>query len=268
MNEAAQQQALYLYCLTYAEQSGAPACGLDEAGCIFSLESGPIAALLSRVPIDDFCGPTGDQNLQDPGWLCERAVQHQRVVVQVARLGPVLPARFGTLFSTDHALRRFVDLNREAIVRFFESVRDHEEWGIKARLERTKAKRWLAAGMANVEDVHILSPGLRYIREKQAQATAEKELRQWLSSYCDKVARELQEHASDLRQRAIVDDRVAGDSLETVLNFAVLIRRDRLQGLRVRIHEINADCTASGLSFVLNGPWPPYSFCPSLETRP
>ena len=200
--------------------------------------------------------------------MCERAVQHQRVVEQVCRQAPVLPARLGTLFSTPAVLAQFVDVNQETIVGFLESVRDHEEWGIKAHLERTKAKRWLAAGIAKTTDPDMLSPGLRYIREKRAEAAAEVQVHRWLANYCDIVAREIHEYVGGLRQRKIVDERAAGDSHETVLNLALLVRRDRLQDLLARVHEINADCAASGLSFALSGPWPPYSFCPSLENRP
>ena len=263
----ATQQLLYLYCLTGVERLDVRGPGLDETDCIFSQTSGNVAAVLSRVSAEDFCGRAGEQNLQDPGWVCERAMRHQRVVEQVSRQGPVLPARFGTLFSTTGVLAQFVKINQETIVGFLDTVRDHEEWGIKAQLERAKAKRWLAAGIAKTTDIDALSPGLRYVREKRAQAAAEKELHQWVANCCDSVAQEMSEYVSDLRQRKIIDDRVAGESHETVLNIAVLISRDRLQDWLARFREINTHRTIQGLSFVLSGPWPPYSFCPSLDTR-
>ena len=261
------KKVLYLFCLANAGGFGdVRGAGLDEAEPLFARTRGAVTAILSEVRVRDFCGPAGERNLEDPAWVSERAVRHERAVEQAFRHGPVLPARFGTLFSSSAVLERFLETNQRAIVGFLESVRGHEEWGIKALVERDTARRWLSAQMAKVAaDDHPLSPGLRYVREKRAQAAAEKELHRWVADCCDIAALEMREYATDSRQRKILDDRIAGDSRETLLNLAALVRRDRAQDLMARAQEVNAARAAQGLSFVLTGPWPPYSFCPPLE---
>ncbi len=264
------KKALYLFCLAHAGAvRDVQKSGLDETDGLFSRTYGAVAAILTEVRVSDFCGPAAEQNLEDLGWVSERALRHERAVERVFSHGPVLPARFGTLFSSAEVLERFLETNQRTIIDFLESVRDHEEWGIKAQLERATARKWLSAKITKTTgDDAALSPGLRYVREKRAQAAAEKELHTWVANCCDTVAREMGEYVTKWRQRKMLDDRISGDSLETMLNIAVLIRRDRVHDLLTRVEETNSERAAQGLNLVLTGPWPPYSFCPLLEMHP
>jgi gas vesicle protein GvpL/GvpF len=265
------KRAIYLFCLAGSDSLGdLRGSGLDDTHPLFALRCGGITAISSAVPVDDFCGPEAERKLRDPEWVGERAMRHGRAVETAFRYGPVLPARFGTLFSSPEALGRFVETNRQTIAGFLDAVCGHEEWGIKALLERSTAKKWLGTRMATAaaDGGPAISPGLRYLRERRAQAAAEKDLNRWLAASCDSVARDLRQPVSDWRQRKILDVRVPGDPRATVLNFAVLIRRDRVEDLLLRAAALNAERAAQGLSFTLTGPWPPYSFCPSLEMPP
>lgn len=262
--------ALYLFCLAKAEGFGeVPGPGPDETDRPFARAYGDLTAVLSEVRVDDFSGPDAERKLEDPGWISERAMQHERTVEQAFRYGPVLPARFGTLFSSSRVLERFLETNRRTILDFLESIRGQEEWGVKALLDRATARKWLVAEIAKgVADDTAVSPGLRYVRERRAQAAAEKELHRWVANICDSAAHTICESVTDWRQRKILDDRGAGDPRETVLNLAALIRRDRVEDLLGRVECINAERAAQGISLVLTGPWPPYSFCPPLRTGP
>ncbi len=262
------KHAVYLFCLARSDGlNDLRGPGLDDIHPLFALRCGGITAISSTVRVDDFCGPEAERKLQDPEWVGERAMRHERAVEAAFRYGPVLPARFGTLFSSPEALGRFVEANRETIASFLDAICGHEEWGIKALLERSTAKKWLGVRMATVagDGGPAISPGLRYLHERQAQAAGEKDLNRWLAASCDSAARCFLQAASNWHQRKILDFRAPGDSRETVLNFAVLVRHDRAEDLLLRVAAVNAERTAQGLSFTLTGPWPPYSFCPSLE---
>ena len=92
--------------------------GIDEPHPPFFWRSGRVAAVLSRVSQSQFCGPAGEKNLQDLAWLAPRACRHEAVLEQVMRLGAVLPARFGTLFSSTASLESFMRQHEAAIGRF------------------------------------------------------------------------------------------------------------------------------------------------------
>ncbi len=264
-----ENQALYLFYITGAECAGdLKGVGIDDTAPLFAHRYADFVALLSAVSIDDFCGTDAERRLADLGWVSERALRHERVIDQGFRRGPVLPARFGTLFSTLQVLESSIEQNRQMIGDFLSAVRGQEEWGIKTLLERPTAKKWLSDQMVVALDETLGSPGLRYLQERRAQAAAEKQLQQWLLDSCESVARALDEYATDRRQRKIVDDGLTGDSSELVLNLAVMVPHDRRADLERLIERMNVDYAEQGLGFVLNGPWPPYSFCPLLVMPP
>ncbi len=115
MMAPAENQALYLFYLTAAESAAdteaitaadiavksaalAQTAVVDDRAPTFAHRHSGLAALLGVVAVDEFCGPEAERKLADLGWVGERALRHERVIEEGFRRGPVLPARFGTLF--------------------------------------------------------------------------------------------------------------------------------------------------------------------------
>ena len=261
-------QALYLFYATKAEFSGdVEGPDINAVDSLLFHHYADFVCVLGVVSIDDFCGPEAERNLNDLGWVSERALRHQRVIEQGFRRTSVLPARFGTVFSSLTALERFIEANRLMINDYLDRVQDREEWGLKALLERSTANKWLIAQIVTRASSEApASPGLRYIHQRRSEAAAEKQLERWLLGACESVARSLDDYASDRRQRRILDSAIPDPSRELVLNLAALIPRGRREDLIAHIENINTERAEQGLSFVLNGPWPPYSFYPPLVT--
>ena len=90
----------------------------------------------------------------------------------------------------------------------------------------------------------------------------------WLEQNLRVVVDALDQCATRSCQRRILDDSKQPDGREEVLNLAALLGRDRVAEFRRRIEAINRERAEDGLSFALTGPWPPYSFCPALESPP
>lgn len=264
-----ERQAFYLFYLTAEEPARcAKASTSGAAATCFAHQHAGLAAMLAVVAIDDFCGAEAERKLGDLGWVSERALWHEHVIERGFHRAPVLPARFGTLFSSLPALERFIEANRKTIAGFLDAVRGQEEWGVKALLERPVARRWLRARIGGgPQDVaQPSSPGVRYLQERRAEAAAERELQSWLAENCEAVARSLDEHATRRRQRPRLESAAAGDLREVLLNLAALVPQERRERLFEHIGRINVERAQQGLNFVLSGPWPPYSFCPPLET--
>jgi gas vesicle protein GvpL/GvpF len=97
---------------------------LDVNGVVEGRQVGVIvmqglAAVVSEVPLEAFEAAlaTGEP---DPAWIVPRAVRHERVIEAVMALSPVLPVRFGALFSSPGALEGLVTAHREEIARFLD----------------------------------------------------------------------------------------------------------------------------------------------------
>ena len=137
-------EALYLFCLVPAPHlprlKDAGVHGLPAPAAEGFRE---ITAILSPVALEEFCGPGGEANLQDPSWLAPRLARHQEVISGLMRHSPLLPLPFGTLFSSRDSLARCLARHRRAIRDFWEEVAGREEWAVKGFLDRDRARQRL-----------------------------------------------------------------------------------------------------------------------------
>jgi hypothetical protein len=257
---------LYIFCLSNMQCPDFPesAAELDR---LFLHRHGDLCAIAKRVSLEEFCGPDAERRLEDPAWVTPRAIDHGRVIAEVFRGSPVLPVPFGTLFSSPRVLGDFLDRNAGLIRGFFEYAANCEEWGIKALLDRERLKRSLIESIARAESV-AASPGLRYMRERRAEQMADQQSSAWLERNLSVVADALGQCATRWCLRRILDDAKQLDGREEVLNLAALLARDRVAEFRGLIEAFNRERAEDGLSLVLTGSWPPYSFCPALDSPP
>ena len=137
------QSALYLFCFARSNLIGElEGTGVDGQHPLSVFRRFPnLCAVLSEVRLEDFCGETAELRMRDLAWVGPRALRHEAVVEEVMRHSPVLPARFGTLFSSQERLAEFVDRHGAAISQFLERVADQEEWSVRGLLDRRQAGR-------------------------------------------------------------------------------------------------------------------------------
>ena len=263
------QRALYLFCFARSDLVGEIE-GTSVDG-LYPLRLFPyspdLCAVVSEVPLEDFCGPAAELQMQQLAWVGPRALRHEAVVEQVMRHSPVLPVRFGTLFSSQKSLTEFLDTHRQTIAQFLERVADQEEWSIKGLLDRKQAGQALMSARlaAQQEQLAALPPGTRYFQEQRIRAAAEKELSLWLNETCQQVASDLRKQASDFRECQVVPREPPESGTEVVLNWAFLLPRSSTPAFHAQVDQLNARLAPKGLVFEPSGPWPPYRFVPPLS---
>ena len=113
----------------------------------------------------------------DPAWVVPRALRHELLIEKMASHGPILPVRFGALFSTPDALAAWMSLNHEAITRFLDHVAGKEEWTLKVNVETGTSLRDLdrarsRRGRTRRGDCRR-RPGTRYFHEKRLRDEAQ-----------------------------------------------------------------------------------------------
>jgi hypothetical protein len=268
MEDKEPASGIYLYCLGRAgllKNVAGP--GLDGQDSLKILGYQDIAAVWSRVPLNEFCDGEAHTRLQDLTWIAPRAYRHEQVVEEVMRQSPVLPARFGTIFSSQQKLEELLGRHHGIILPFLDQVSDREEWALKVMLDRTKAKEaffhMLLEGEADI--LAKLSPGKRYFQEQRLRTKADRELYRWLRQVCQEVIQNLKGLAQDMRERRVSHETGAGgDGRELVSNWALLLTREAVTELRAYLDAANTRYGPQGLVLHCSGPWPPYSFTPSL----
>ena len=112
---------IYLFCLTPAvprpEFAGT---GIDGEHPLFVEVIGDVAAVLAEVNIEDFVGPESQEKMEDLKWVAPRALRHEEVVLSAMEQGPVLPVRFGTVFSSIEAAAEPLQQRQDVLIKFFQ----------------------------------------------------------------------------------------------------------------------------------------------------
>jgi len=263
--------ALYLFCL--AREGLVPELesrGIDGAGILLLKDFTDVTAVVCEAPEEEFAGSAAERRLQDLEWVAPRAIRHERVVEEVMRYSPVLPARFGSLFSSKESLRRLVEANLPTISQFLDYVSDKEEWSVKGYLSKTRLLEEIISGkLADISDsLATLTPGMRYFKERQIRAEADKELAGQVRTTCNAASEELTGCSVDSRERKIVHLSKDENNKQLVANWAFLVNRSVVGDFLTRVAKANARPNVGGFCFEPSGPWPPYSFSPSLLMEP
>jgi len=261
-------QGVYLYCFT---RRGAvreiKTAGVDEYGTVTTLEAGEAAAVFSTVSLREFTGDAAPDGAQDPQWLIPRACRHQQVVEEVMRAGPVLPVRFGTLFSSGEILEKFLVERSGEVACVLDRLSDKEEWAVKGFVDFGRAQEWLRASdpvLAEYRRRLPEAPGARYFQQKRLDVKTEEAARLWRRAAIDQVRALLAPHAVDecpLRPRP---RNLTGCDADMIFNAAYLLLRSDIDTFREQVARVGATYAAQGLTLEVSGPWPPYNFCPSL----
>ncbi|MFO0579362.1 MAG: GvpL/GvpF family gas vesicle protein [Polyangia bacterium] len=278
MPDLAESQALaattglYLFCISACEPSLIHGEGLAQAPLAAVTHDG-LVAVTCEVALAEWTGPGAEQQLGDIAWLGPRALQHEAVIESVMPHGPVLPLRFGSLFSSAAALHAWLGAAAPRIREFLTgSAAACEEWAIKGWLHAEQAT---AARLAADPRFQALpaAPGARYLREQKLRQEAERSVRAWARGVGADLASGLQELGVAARPLRVLGNQGGSQGSkqagsrpeEAVFHFALWVPRARLAELAQRLERVQAELAAQGVTLDLTGPWPPYSFCPQLD---
>ena len=127
--------------------------GVDDRTPVFMHPSPFAAAVVCELRQEEFCG--ADARFQDLAWIGPRACRHHRVIEAVMKHSPVLPARFGTLFSSFDSLHRFMTRHAGTITGFLDRVTGQQEWALKGSLDKRRAERVVLQEELSVRSSHL-----------------------------------------------------------------------------------------------------------------
>jgi len=258
--------AIYLFC--FARRHRLPVLevpGLDHRHPVSLWPFKDIVAVLGMSSIEDFCGPEAENRMKDLAWIGPRACRHEKVVEEAMRRSPAFPARFGTIFSSFDALEKLLDVHYDEISRFLDKAAGKDEWAVKGLLNRAQARRSFSNLMLSKEEGRLasLSPGKRYLSEQQIRSSADRELKSWLQGVIKGIGDDLCRHSSEFCERKVLSLDI--EAMDMVLNWAFWVAREDSDDFRAGVDRANKQNDRQGLLLQLSGPWPPYSFLPSLD---
>ena len=261
-------QGFYLY--GFAQAARLPllkVAGMDARYPVSQWTYKDIVAVASKVMVADFSGQSAEANFQDLDWVGPRACRHQEVVEAVMRQSPVLPAGFGTIFASSQRMVGLCVRHHGAISRFLGEVDNKAEGALKGFLDRAQARKSLNSDVMAGEKERLasVSTGKQYFMQKRMAAEVEQQLNQRLKAILTAIWKGLGRHAAGFCERKVLSRDATGLDVDMVLNWAFLLSRDSQEVFAACLNRIKAAQAKHGLHFELSGPWPPYSFSPTLE---
>jgi hypothetical protein len=258
---------IYLFCLTpettLPELKGT---GIDGLHPLFVEVIGDVAAVLAEVNIEDFTGPESQEKMEDLKWVAPRALCHEEVILTVMEQGPVLPVRFGTVFSSLTAAVEPLRRRQDVLMKFFQDTIDKKEWTLKGYVDRPQARARMTAARlaAEKEQLAGLSPGKRYFLEQKIKEAVDKDVAIWLKEIERDILRVARKVSVGFSECRLQSRDVTGRDEEMLFHGALLVPDGSVAVLEGMTDEWNKLHEFQGISLELSGPWPPYHFTPAL----
>jgi hypothetical protein len=258
---------IYLFCLTPAvPRPEIAGTGIDGEHPLFVEIIGDVATVLAEVHLEDFTGPEAQQKMEDLAWIGPRALHHEEVVLSAMEQGPVLPVRFGTVFSSLAAAAEPLRQRQDVLMKFFQDTIDKKEWTLKGYVDRPQARARMTAARlaAEKEQLAGLSPGKRYFSEQKIKGAVDKDVAIWLKEMERDILRVAREASVGFSECRLHSRDVTGRNEEMFFHGALLVPDGSATNLQGITNEWNTRHEVQGLQIELSGPWPPYHFAPAL----
>jgi hypothetical protein len=209
------------------------------------VRSGDVAALVRRVDLAEFGEEPLRRNLEDRDWLEAAVRAHDDVLAQAVGRVPLVPLRFGTVYTNEDGVREMLDERRADLSEALARLSGCVELGVKVFL-RGAAPRDEAGPASGREYL------LRKQRARDSAAAAHGAAFDSVRALHDRLLA----LADDARVNRPQPPELSGRSEPMLLNAAYLVRTDRQPEFTAAADD-GAD---DGIEVVLTGPWPAYNF--------
>jgi hypothetical protein len=171
----------------------------------------------------------------------------------------LVPLRAFTLFSSEQAVRAYLEEHGELLRKSLDRLDGKQEWTLRIELEPSKWSDALTGRVPSLRDLQTeiaaASAGKAFLlrkkledERKRASRTAEEEL----------VGEIEQAVLAKLRCETVAESRARREGGFPQIN--VLINRDEEAVLQELETELGARYAPEGVTLALSGPWPPYTF--------
>ena len=259
---------LYVFCFARAAAAGAAVGhGLDARAPLGARVHEDVAAICCEVPLHEWTGEAGEAHLKDLGWLGPRALRHEAVIEQMMGASPVLPLRFGCLFSSADRLEALLRHERARISAFIDKVAHEEEWSLQGTLEVRVCEDAMFAADPRVAKLPAQA-GARYLMEQKLRKDAVRAARGWAQEVQTELSRALEGLVLDRRSLRVPPRNPEEPGREGAFHWALLLPRGAEAELARRLEPLAEQLSARGLHLSARGPWPAYNFAPHLGDEP
>ena len=260
---------LWAYCVLREGDAHVPDIpGVDGRGELERIESGGLAAVVSRVPRSEFGPDPLRRNLNDLAWLERTARAHEAVLEATLAQSTLVPLRMCTLYESADGVRRMLVERHEVLLAALDGLDGRYEWAVKVIVDRDRlmdAARRAVAPDDPAGSSASRGEGGAYLLKRRSDRAVREAADALRADIAERVHARLQDWAIDAVTRPAQNPELSGHEGDMALNGAYLVERERTDDLRGLIAELEEHHRQWGVRIDLSGPWPPYNFVPGGE---
>jgi hypothetical protein len=216
---------------------------------------GRLAAIVGRVPLEEFGEEHLPERLEDRVWLEQKARLHEGVLRAAAAVAPVVPLRFGTIYRDREDVRGLLESRRGELEAALEHVRGRVELGVKAWVDRAALSCTLGGGAAPDEP----RSGRAYLQQRRD----EQRLAGEVTARCAELAGDAHRRLCSAAVEGVANRpqprELTGRDETMLLNGAYLVDGDG-DPLRREVERLADEHAALGVEYEVTGPWPAHNF--------
>lgn len=250
------EPAWYVYGVVSSdtELTGAPP-GIDPAHPVTTLREDALAAVTSRVPLEEFDEAQLREHLGDMAWVETTARAHEAVLERVREQTTVIPMRMCTIYRTDGGVREMLRRETEPLLEAIEHLRGTAEWGVKAFIESEPS----AAGSGQAD---VASSGAAYLERKRTERERRAQAIEAADEAAVRIHDRLSALAGDAQVLALQRPEASGHRGAMIFNGAYLVAEEDAGTFHDAVRALQAELEPDGFELVPTGPWPAYNFVP------
>jgi hypothetical protein len=260
--------AYYVYCI--AESSAGTNLPSDSLPAAIEDDSklewvsvNTLAALVSRVPRENYSEEKLAEHLTDATWTAIRAMRHETVVEYVAKRISVIPLRFGTIYLEREGIEQMLAARTRELEEIIEHLRGREEWGVNVYCDRAVLLSSITSVSPVLRDLveraQQAPPGQSYLMQKKIDTLRVDEARTAVNVIVEQIEQKLKEQSEDARRLRILKVETTEHG-ELKAKFAFLVNRKEFEEFREAAERLAQEHQTAGIRLELTGPWPVYNF--------
>jgi len=250
------ETGLYVYCVVgAAAEVPSGLSGVDPAHGLELVIHDAVAAVVSRVPLEDFEEERLRERLADMGWVERTARRHEAVLDSIGARTTLIPMRLCTVYRSESGVIEMLAREAKALEEALIHLQGKQEWGVKV----------FAVGEPPVprsEEEPEDASGTDYMRRRQDEREQRRVADQRLHDICVSIHERLAGAASDAVSSPPQRPEVSGHEGEMLLNGVYLVQDEERETFLELVSLLEEEHRADGLEFVPTGPWPAYNFVP------
>ena len=254
---------LWAYCVLRAGEP-VPAGNGVSAGPLERIEAGDLAALVSRVPLNEFGAGPLRENLNDLAWLERVARAHEAVLDRALAQSTIVPLRLCTIYESEQSVREMLEREHDALAQALDALTGRQEWGVKLIVDEDRlaeeARSRSAEAAALEDELGARTGGGAYMLRRRLERHVREAVDALGAELAEQVHAELRASTSDAVVLPPQNPELSGHEGRMLLNGAYLVEAERVDGVRRLVSELEERHGALGTRIELTGPWPPYNF--------